>query len=419
MAREAGWLSSLRNGSVRLYWVGQSCSLLGDRIYQVTLSWIACTLTSSGLEVSLVLTAAALPQAVMLLFGGTLADRVGGRRVMIWSDSGRAIIVCGLGAVLLVGRAELWMLYLAMLLFGFMESLFYPASMACIADITPPELRPPTNSLLAATRQTAMIVGPTLAAGMVALRGLSAPVLFDAATFMVSVATLAMLRIAPRPGQGDAGVAAAQREPAWRRIQSGWRELARQRFLLGASAFTALGNVLAAGPWLVALPLLAKATPGIGLAGLGLSYSAQAVGAVATAVAFGAGMRIPRQGLAVYAGVVAQGLGLVAVGLAPGLPSLLAAGAILGAGSTLFTIVWQTALQSAVPPEFVGRVSGVGFAIGMSILPLGFVGVGALTEALGPVAVFAVCGAALAAAAAAMLPRKEVREFNLRPTQSA
>jgi len=409
LASKASWLLSLRNGAVRLYWFGQSCSLLGDRVYQVTLSWIAASLTDSGLEVSLVLVAASLPQAVMFLFGGALADRVSGRRVMIWADAGRAAIVAALGAVVLLGRAQLWMLYLSMALFGLLESLFFPASMACIADIAPPALRPPTNSLLAATRQAAMVIGPTLAAGMVVWRGLSTPVLFDAATFIVSVATLAMLRVAPRPAAAGGG-----REPMWRQILPGWRELARHRFLLGASVFTALGNVLAAGPWLVALPLLAKAQPGVGFSGLGLSYSAQAAGAVAAALIFGAGVHLRRAGLLVYAGVAAQGLGLLAVGLAPGLPTLMVAGAVLGVGSTVFNVVWQTSLQSLVPPELVGRVSGMGFAIGMSILPLGFLAVGQLIEVLGPVAAFLACGVALFSCAALMLLRPEVQKFEMR-----
>jgi MFS family permease len=90
------------------------------------------------------------------------------------------------------------------------------------------------------------------------------------------------------------------------------------------------------------------------------------------------------------------------------------AGVVLGIGSTVFNVVWQTSLQSLVPPELVGRVSGMGFAIGMSILPLGFLAVGQLIEVLGPVAAFLACGLGLFSCAVLMLTRPEVRGFEMR-----
>src|ERR671927_752622 len=93
----------------RLLFAGQALSVLGDRITPVAIAFAVLAL-GDVTDLGIVLAASGIPFALFAIAGGVVTDRVGQRRVMVASDVIRALVQAATAAVLLSGRAEVWML---------------------------------------------------------------------------------------------------------------------------------------------------------------------------------------------------------------------------------------------------------------------------------------------------------------------
>src|SRR5262245_30840839 len=102
----------LRNPNFRRWWMGAIISLFGDQFYIVALPWLVLQLTGSGIAMGALLTAAALPRAVLMLMGGALSDRISPRKVMIITATARTILLVIIAGLIWLHALRLWELYL-------------------------------------------------------------------------------------------------------------------------------------------------------------------------------------------------------------------------------------------------------------------------------------------------------------------
>jgi MFS transporter len=148
-----------RNAQFRLFWIGQTASMLGNYALPVALALFAALHFKSVGAVGLVLAARALGSVIMLLIGGALADMWDRRKLMIVSDVARLLLV----AVLATSPGSLSLTVLVCLLLGCGEGLFYPAYNAFTVELVPPEDRQSANSLNSTGVQTAAVAAPACA----------------------------------------------------------------------------------------------------------------------------------------------------------------------------------------------------------------------------------------------------------------
>ncbi len=128
-------LRPLNNRNFRLLLLGEVTSLLGNQVHFVVLAWLALQLTGSSLTLGFVLTAAAIPKALFMLFGGVLSDRFSLKRLMLISNIARAAIAVGIAILVFYEAIALWHLYLFALLIGVADALFHPALMTTIPSL--------------------------------------------------------------------------------------------------------------------------------------------------------------------------------------------------------------------------------------------------------------------------------------------
>ena len=102
-----GVLSVLRLREFRLLWLGQSISLLGEGLVVVAIGLFVTRLTGNPADVGLVLAAYAVPLVAFVLLGGVLADRVPRQRVMVVSDTIRAVLHAVLAVLILTGSVRI------------------------------------------------------------------------------------------------------------------------------------------------------------------------------------------------------------------------------------------------------------------------------------------------------------------------
>jgi len=107
----------------------------------------AFRLTSSSLDLALVVSGRTIPAVILLLIGGTFVDRLPRRAVMLVSDTVCALSVSLMALLIATGRARLWELFLLAIVFGSANAFFRPASTAIVRDILPSELLVSASSL--------------------------------------------------------------------------------------------------------------------------------------------------------------------------------------------------------------------------------------------------------------------------------
>jgi MFS family permease len=214
--------------SFRLLWSAHTISSFGDALTALALLLTAQRLTGSTSAVALTAIAIALPQLLVGLVAGVLAERWDRRRLMVAADLGRALLVLGFLAVTTADR--LWLLFVLALAQSTLGTFFSPARAKLLAELLPADRLLPANSLCELSRVVAGVAG-TGAAGVLATANptLSAVFVVDSATFIVAAVLVALVR-APRT-RGDRAPSGTVRE-----LQAGLRVVLRSRVLLGVVA---------------------------------------------------------------------------------------------------------------------------------------------------------------------------------------
>ena len=111
------------------------------------------------------------PMLIFLLIGGVVVDRLPRGRVMLASDVLRGVCVALVALLAFAQSLEIWHVYLASMVFGFVDAFFQPAYTAIVPEIVPSEGLPSANSLTNLSGRVTGIVGTALGATLVALGG--------------------------------------------------------------------------------------------------------------------------------------------------------------------------------------------------------------------------------------------------------
>src|SRR5262249_32566117 len=163
------------------------CSLLGDNVYFLALSWTA-TEVGGPAQAGLVLAAGSLPRVVLMLGGGVVADRFGPRRMVIGSDLTRCLVILTVAAVLAVTTPAVWRLVVVGLVFGAVDALFLPAVGALPPRLTGPDQLGRVQGMRSLVKRTTTVGGSPLAGVAMALGGAAVAFTVAGTLFAVSLA---------------------------------------------------------------------------------------------------------------------------------------------------------------------------------------------------------------------------------------
>ncbi|WP_344659781.1 MFS transporter [Catenulispora subtropica] len=196
-----------------LRWVlAYTCSVSGDSVYFVTLSWAATRQLGPG-AAGAVLAAGATPRALLMLGGGVAADRYGPRRVLIGSDLVRCLLVLAAAAAAAAARdVHLWALLPLAVGFGIADALFMPAVGALPPLLVPPEQLARVQGMRVLGVRTANLAGPVLAGAALGSVGVAGAFGLAGVLFGASLVMLLMLRIPPVAAEAGAGLLGQFRE---------------------------------------------------------------------------------------------------------------------------------------------------------------------------------------------------------------
>lgn len=366
-------LGALRERNFRMFFGGQAVSLLGDGMVPVALAFAVLEIDESPSALGLVLAARVLPTVLLLLVGGVVADRFSRRRLMIAADVARMAAQGAMGALLIAGLAEVWMLAVLAAAGGAATAFFEPASTGLVPMTVSVERLQQANALLGLARAAGSIAGPAIAGVLVATVGPGAALAVDAGTFAVSAAFLLAIRIA---GTAPVGRTA----PFIGELREGWREFRARDWVWGIVLVAALANMLAAG-YQVLGPVIAERDLG-GVAAWATITTAAGVGSfVGGALVLRRRVSRPLLVAVVVGAVWVLPWFLLAI---PAPTTVIALGALLGGiGLMIFNTLWQASIQEHIPARSLSRVSAYDWLGSLALAPVGVALIGPISAALG------------------------------------
>jgi MFS family permease len=387
-ARRPGLRSVLANAGYRRLFAAQTVSRWGDTVNIVALVVLVFRLTGSGLGVSGAVIAEIVPVLLLGPVAGAVVDRLPRVRVMVAADLWRA----ALAGVLPLADHRLAAVYA--IAFGLSAGavFFNPASAAVLPAIVGEQELVAANSGLWSAAVVSQIALAPAGGALVAAWGVAPAFWLNAASFVISAATLARLRPArPQPP------AAAD---SWaRRVGDGARLLAGDR-LLRLLAIVQLLAALSAGATSALLVILAERHLGTGPGGFGLLLGAIGGGAALGPLLLTRLTADPRRPALVFGPYLLRGLVDLVLATTRNLPTAMAALGLYGVGTSTGMVTYNSLLQAEVPGHHRGRMFA-GFDMIWQTGRLASLGLGGLTaDALGIQAVYVLGGVLLLLAGA-------------------
>jgi len=369
--RQRAAASVLGYRDFRLLWLGQTISTVGDQIFPIAVAVKVLDAGGTASDLGLVLAARWLALVLFVVLGGVYADRLPRKLVMMGSDAFRGVAVLALA--LTPGEVPVAALAALTFLVGGGEAFFRPAYGALLPSTLPEDRLAAGNALTSISVRGAAVLGPAVAGVLVATVGTQPAFLIDAATFAVSLLTLARLHEPPLP--------ATARSRMLRDIRDGAAEVWRRPWVIGVLVLAVTQLMLVVAPELVLLPIISRREFGSD-AVYGIALAAFAAGGVAGAL-LALRMRPARPGLVSILGLLPFTLIPLAMAfpLSPAL--VVAAYTVAGIGLEPFIVYWTVALQREIPRDKLARVTSLDWLCSFALMPLGLALVGPAVEQVG------------------------------------
>jgi MFS family permease len=361
--------------------------IAGTEATAIVLALSVLHLTGSTYWVSAVL-AASLGLAMLLgPFGGVVADRYDRRRVLL----GVTLLEAMIFALAAVAATRPWELLVAAALAAVVAVPYGPAQAAAVQALISEERLPGANAALFGSNQVAVLVAPAAAGLAYALVGGRLAMAGIGLAYAGAAAAVARLDGETRP-DGEA------RRGFVREASAGFGELLRARMVLVTTI--AVGVMIAVDGAVVVAMIPLAGMFHAGGSGFGIEMSACGLGMLGGSYVAGrlTARRDPLHVFALGAGAFGLGIGLVAV--APAFPVVLAGLALSGAGNGLFGTAEMLIYQRSLDNRVMGRVRAAAVSVLNGTYALSMVCAGPLLHGLGVRGVFALGGAAGAAATA-------------------
>jgi MFS family permease len=363
------------------FWSGQTISNLGSSITLFALPLLVYKLTGSALNLGISTAADMLPYLLFGLVLGAVMDRANRKRVMILADFGRAVVVASIPLAYALGILSVYWIYAAGFLQSTLTICFEAGQFAAIPSLVSRDDIVTANGRIQASYSGAAVLGPFLAGVLVATLPISNLMLFDAASFLVSVVSLALVRRSFNVVTGDE----PERKSLGRDVIEGLRYVLKHPVLRNISAMMCLVNFVGAslGAQLV---LFAQRRLDASYAQVAWLYTAASVGVVVCALLAGPLRRRWSFSQVALGALMVNGLlTIVFSQLRWYWPALVVWGIIGGLG-ILFNINTSSLRQAIVPNYLLGRIISIASVLAWSAIPLGALAGGYLIQRTGDVA---------------------------------
>lgn len=382
--------SSLKVPNYRLYFTGQSISMVGTWMQMTAQSWLVLTLTHSSAALGLTVALQAVPVLLLGPYGGVIADRVDKRRLMIALQIAMGLQALMLGLLVVSGSARYWEICVLAVILGLNNAFENSARQAFVREMVGKDELRNAITLNSVTVNAARAVGPAVGGILIATVGIGVCFLLNAASFAAVVTSLLVMdrsALRPSPPSGRAGG----------QLREGLRYAARTPTIAVPLAMMGLVGMLAY-EFPVSLPVLAEQSFHGGAEAYGFMTAAMGIGAVAGGLFTAARGRTGLRPMILASTGFGAAIGVCA--FAPFLGLAYAALLFVGWASVSFIAIGNSTIQLSAEPSMRGRVISLWQVAFQGTTPIGGPAIGWIIGLTDPRIGLAVGGASCFAAAA-------------------
>jgi MFS family permease len=381
------------NRNYRWTWSGQVVSEIGDHFNNVAVFSLALANTHSGLVVTGIMLARAIPAVMAGPVAGVILDRLDRKRIMIASDLIRAVVA--LGFILAIPRSGTSLLYLLSALLMFASPFFTSGRSAILPTIANSDELHTANSLTQTTQWMTLTIGAFLGGTSVPLFGYRGAFVFNAFSFLFSAFCISRLRLERGTFRAERTVLAEDKVVRpWHEYTEGLRYMKTSPLILGL-AFVGIGWASGGGAAQVLFSLFGEQVFNRGPAGIGFLWAAAGVGLLCGGTfAHWLGTRISFEGYKRTISIcyVIHGGFYVIFSQTPDFGWAMVFLGISRAAVAVSSVLNMSQLLRRVPNEFRGRVFATMETMQWSTMMLSMAGAGAASESWSPRTIGVVSG---------------------------
>jgi MFS family permease len=369
-------IRALRHRNYRLFFAGQTASLVGSWITRVATSWLVYRLTGSELLLGVVAFAGQIPLLVLAPFGGVLGDRWDRRRILVVTQVLSALQSLALAVLALSGRITVTEVIVLQVIQGMINAIDTPARQAFVVEmIENAEDLPNAIALNSSMFNASRIIGPTIAGILIAAVGEGWCFLLDAISYIAVIVSLLAMRSVPRERP-------RKELHMIDEVRAGFRYVAGfapvKALLLQVTLVSIMGM-----PYAVLMPAIATRVLHGGPHTLGILMTAAGAGALLATVYLASRHTVVGLGRVIVVATGMLGAGLIAFSFSGTLLISCAVLPLVGAGMMLQSAAANTILQTVVDEKLRGRVMALYTMAVLGTQPVGSLLAGALAERIG------------------------------------
>jgi MFS family permease len=364
--------SILQKPALRFVFAANVISMLGSGMNAAAVAWYILQATHSEIALGTFAVLQTIPAMLMLPFTGVIIDREDRRRLVMWLDALRAVVILAVSILAFMGKAKIWELYLMNMLVAAGFWMFWPTITALIQELTPGEEFVHANTFLLAGVQGGWLIAGSIVGFVYNRIGLGGVLLIDFSTYLVSFLCYFAVRkgrhVVPRPAELRADIVAAETafERFGREMREGIQFLRGKRklVLLGISWALFLAAMMTG---VVVTPPLSDKVFHAGAVGYGWLNAGWGTGAFVSALyapwfiaSLGA-----RRSIAISMGLLT--IGMILAPLSPMLAVAVFIYGMMGSARGVSGVAINTSLMEQVPPHFMGRVQNTFYFAGTAL----------------------------------------------------
>ena len=367
---------ALRHRNFRLFFGGQSISLIGTWMTRVATAWLVYRLTGSALLLGTVSFAGQIPTFLLAPFAGVWVDRLDRRKVLVWTQALSMVQSLTLAALTLTGHITIPLLLVLSVMQGAINAFDMPGRQAFMVKMV--EDRADLSNAIAINSSMvnmARLVGPSLAGMLIAVSSEGWCFLIDGISYLAVIASLLMMRL---------------HEPAVKRMPTstlhelkvGWTYVSQfvpVRTILLLFALLSLMGM----PFVVLMPIFAARVLHGGPHTLGFLMGARGVGALVSALALAARKSVLGLVRMIPMAATVFGLGLIGFGLSHVFWLSMIMVTVAGMGMMQGMAGSNTIIQTIVSEDKRGRVMSFYTMAFVGMAPFGSLLAGTLASAIG------------------------------------
>jgi len=369
-------LRALQHRNYRLFFAGQSVSLVGTWITRVATSWLVYRLTGSALLLGVVGFCGQIPTLLLSPVAGVLVDRHDRHRILVITQVLSSLQSLALAVLALPGVITVWEILALQLVQGAINAFDTPARQSFLIDMIEDRSHLPNAIALNSTMVNgSRIIGPSIGGIVIAAVGEGWCFMIDAISYLAVIASLLAMHVAEKPPRTTGTRVAEELREGFQYV---WGSVPIRTALLLLALVATMGM-----PYTVLMPAIASGILRGGPHTLGFLMTSSGLGALAGALYLASRNTVLGLGRAMVVATTAFGVGLIAFSLSHAVWLSLLLLPIVGGGMMVETASTNTILQTIVDEQMRGRVMSFYTMAFLGTAPLGSLIAGVLADRIG------------------------------------